>query len=269
MGTENRQVHVFIVSDATGATAERVINAALVQFEGIDPVFEKFPFVNTPEQMADILARAQGLDAIVIYSLVSEEIRQWINEQKHRYRIYLIDLLGPILKNLERLWDIIPKLRPGILGEVGEDTYRLAESIDFTLKHDDGQNIDTIGKADLILLGVSRTSKTPTSLYLACNHNLKVANVPIIKDVPLSDKITEVHAPIVGLTIEAKKLALIRGSRLLYTGSSAYADIDAIREEILYCNKIYRKIKRLQTIDVSHRPIEEIAKGILQTTRMF
>ena len=137
------------------------------------------------------------------------------------------------------------------------------------MKHDDGQNTDTIGKADLILLGISRTSKTPTSLYLACNHNLKVANVPIIKDVPLPEIITEAHAPIVGLTSEAKKLALIRGSRLLYTGSSEYADIETIREEILYCNRMYRKIRRLQTIDVTHRPIEEIAKGILQTTRMF
>ncbi len=269
MPEPKRQVHVFIVSDATGATAERVINAALVQFEEIQPVFEKFSFVKTAEQMADILDRAQELDAIVIYSLVSEEIRRWVLENRHRRRIYLIDLLGPILNNLQRLWDIIPKLRPGILSDVGEDSYRLAESIDFTLKHDDGQNTETIGRADLILLGVSRTSKTPTSLYLACNHNLRVANVPVLSGVSLPDAIYRVRVPVVGLTIEAKKLALLRTSRLLYAGPGNYADLDAIRAEILYCNKVFRNVRRLQTIDVTQRPIEEIAKAILHATRLI
>jgi regulator of PEP synthase PpsR (kinase-PPPase family) len=143
MQSEKRQVHVFIVSDATGATAERVINAALVQFEGIDPVFKKFSFVKTTDQMAEILDLAQDLDAIVIYSLVSQEIRKWIYANKRRWRIYLIDIIGPILKNLQRLWDVIPKLRPGILSGIGEETYHLADTIDYTLRHDDGQNIET------------------------------------------------------------------------------------------------------------------------------
>ena len=215
MQSEDRQVHVFIVSDATGATAERVINAALVQFDGISPVFKKFPFTKTTGQMADILTQAQELDAIVIYSLVSQEIRQWIRANRHEWRIYLIDILGPILKNMQRLWDIIPKLRPGILGGIGEETYRLADSIDYTLKHDDGQNIDTIGQADLVIVGLSRTSKTPTSLYLACNHNLKVANIPVIQDVPLPEAVQAVHAPVIGLRIEANRLALLRGKRFL------------------------------------------------------
>ncbi len=268
MQSHKRQVHVFIISDATGATAERVITAALVQFEGITPVFKKFPFVKSTDQMAEILGQAQTLNAIVIYSLVSQEIRQWIYTNKHHWRIYLIDIIGPILKNMERLWDIIPKLRPGILSGMGEETYRLADSIDFTLKHDDGQNTDTIGLADLVILGLSRTSKTPTSLYLACNHNLKIANVPILHDVPLPEKIYEVHAPVIGLTIEANRLALLRGKRLLYAGSSDYSDLHSIRNEILYCNKIYRKIKRLHTINVTHHSIEEIANAILHAARL-
>jgi len=268
MQSHKRQVHVFIISDATGATAERVITAALVQFEGITPVFKKFPFVKTTDQMAEILGQAQTLDAVVIYSLVSQEIRQWIYTNKHQWRIYLIDIIGPILKNMERLWDIIPKLRPGILTGMGEETYRLADSIDYTLKHDDGQNTDTIGLADLIILGLSRTSKTPTSLYLACNHNLKIANVPILHDVPPPEKIYELRAPVIGLTIEANRLALLRGKRLLYAGSSDYSDLPSIRTEILYCNKIYRKIKRLHTINVTHHSIEEIANAILHAVRL-
>jgi regulator of PEP synthase PpsR (kinase-PPPase family) len=188
---QKRHVYVFIVSDATGATAESVINAALVQFESITPIFKKFPFLKTTEQLSGILAHAQDLDAIVIYSLVSEEIRHWINVNKHRWKIYLIDIIGPILKDMQRLWDIIPKLRPGILNGIGEETYKLADSIDYTLRHDDGQNHETIGMADLIILGVSRTLKTPTSLYLACNHNLKIANVPILLEVPPSKEILD------------------------------------------------------------------------------
>ena len=269
MQTKKRQVHVFIVSDATGATAERVINAALVQFDGIAPVFKKFSFVKTTEQMAEIITQAQELDAIVIYSLVSEEIRKWIYANKHKWRIYLIDIIGPILKNMQRLWDVIPKLRPGILGGIGEETYRLADTIDYTLKHDDGQNIETIDLADLVILGLSRTSKTPTSLYLACNHNLKVANVPILCDVPPPDQIYDVRAPVIGLMIEANRLTLLRGSRFLSAESVEYSDLASIRSEILYCNKIYRKIRLLQTINVSHRSIEEIANSILRTVRLI
>ena len=269
MKGQKRQVYVFIISDATGATAERVINAALVQFEGITPVYKRFPFLKTTDQLSEILTHAQNLDAIVIYSLVSEEIRHWININKHRWKIYLIDIIGPILKDMQRLWDIIPKLRPGILDGIEKETYQLADSIDYTLKHDDGQNIETIGLADLVILGVSRTSKTPTSLYLACNHNLKIANIPILHEIPPPKEIYEIRVPVVGLMIEANRLALLRGERLLYTGSSDYNDLHNIRSEILYCNKIYRRIKTIQTIDVTHRPIEEIANAILRTVRLI
>lgn len=269
MRSEARQVHVFIISDATGATAERVINAALVQFDGIVPVFKKFPFVKTTDQMAEILTHAQDLDAIVIYSLVSQEIRHWIYTNKHQWRIYLIDIIGPILKNMERLWDIIPKLRPGILSDIGEETYHLADTIDFTLKHDDGQNIETIGLADLVILGLSRSSKTPTSLYLACNHNLKIANVPILRETPLPEKIYEIRAPVIGLRIEASRLALLRRKRLLSAYSNDYSDMQLIRSEILYCNKVFRGMKRLHTINVTHQSIEEIANAILRSVRLI
>ena len=219
--------------------------------------------------MAEIITQAQSLDAIVIYSLVSQEIRQWIYTSKHRWRIYLIDLLGPILKDMQRLWDIIPKLRPGILNGIGEETYQLANSIDYTLRHDDGQNVETIDQADMVILGISRTSKTPTSLYLACNHNLKIANVPIIYDTPLPEELYEIYAPVIGFTIEAKKLALLRGQRLLYAGSTDYSDLQSIRAEILYCNKIYRKFKWIHTVDVTYRPIEEIANAVLHAARVI
>jgi regulator of PEP synthase PpsR (kinase-PPPase family) len=181
MNPSKKKVNVFIVSDATGITAERVINAALVQFKDIEPIFEKFTYVKTKRQINDILSKAEALDAIVIYSLVSKELRAWIRPEMRKKGLNRIDLLGPLLIRMERLWNMIPAFRPGLLNGLTEDSIRLAESIDFTLKHDDGQGIETLGKADIIIHGISRTSKTPTSFYLSCNHGLKVANIPIIK----------------------------------------------------------------------------------------
>jgi len=152
-----KQVHVFVVSDATGMTAERVIRAALVQFSDIDPRFKKFTFVRERERIREILDSAERLQAIVIYSLASLETRKWLRAERRTRSVYTIDLLGPPLKLMEKLWNMVPDFRPGIFAGPDGETMRLAESIDFTLKHDDGQNIDSIDQAEIIILGISRT----------------------------------------------------------------------------------------------------------------
>jgi regulator of PEP synthase PpsR (kinase-PPPase family) len=263
MEPSKKKVNIFIVSDATGITAERVINAVLVQFKQIQPIFKKFSYVNTKTQIKDILSKAEELDAIVIYSIVSKELRSWIRPQMRKKGLYRIDLLGPLLVRMERLWNMIPTFRPGLLKGLTEDSLRLAESIDFTLKHDDGQGLETLGEADVIILGISRTSKTPTSFYLSCNHGMKVANIPIIKDIPLPKNIFALKKRKIGFTISPKKAAIIRQKRFLFTGESDYADIEYIREELLYSHKIFRKIKGLQVIDVTNSPIEEVAEKII------
>jgi [pyruvate, water dikinase]-phosphate phosphotransferase / [pyruvate, water dikinase] kinase len=263
MNPSKKKVNVFIVSDATGITAERVINAVLVQFKQIQPIFKKFSFVKTKTQIKNILNKAEELDAIVIYSIVSKKLRSWIRPQMRKKGLYRIDLLGPLLVRMERLWNIMPAFRPGLLRGLTEDSLCLAESIDYTLKHDDGQGIETLGEADIIILGISRTSKTPTSFYLSCNHGMKVANIPIIKDVPLPETIFTLKKRKFGFTISPKKVAIIRQKRLLYTGESDYADIEYIREELLYSHKIFRKIKGLQVIDVTNSSIEEVAEKII------
>jgi len=263
MSLPKRKVHVFIVSDATGITAERVMSAVLVQFKQIKPIFKRFPYIRTKEQIKDILARAEKLEAIVIYSLVSQELRTWIHTEKGKKSVQAIDLLGPLLGRMERLWNIIPAFRPGLLKGIGEESIRLAESIDFTLKHDDGQAIQTLGKADLIILGVSRTSKTPTSLYLSCNNNLRVANVPIILNVQPPKKIFTLKRRKVGFTIAPKRLAFIRQQRLKYAGATDYTDIMSIREELKYSHEIFRQISGLRVIDVTNSSIEEIANKIV------
>lgn len=263
MSPPKRTVHVFIVSDSTGMTAERAISAVLLQFKKIRPVFKRFPYIKTKGQVESILAQARERQGIVIYSLVSQELRKWLNQEKKKKDVYTIDLLGPLLKRMARLWNMIPAFRPGLLKGLGEESIRLAEAIDFTLRHDDGQAIETLGRADLIIVGVSRTSKTPTSLYLSCNNGLKVANVPIIPYVEPPKKIFTLKRRKVGLTIAPERLAFIRHKRLKYAGSMDYTDLSRIREELHYCQGIFKRIEGLQVIDVTHSSIEEVANKIM------
>jgi len=263
MSPPKQKVYVFIVSDATGITAERVISAVLLQFKQINPVFKRFPYITTKDQVEDILARARERQGIVIYSLVSPELRRWLNRKDKNGAISSIDLLGPLLKQMGKLWNMIPACRPGLLQGLDEESIRLAEAIDFTLKHDDGHGVGNLGKADVIVLGVSRTSKTPTSLYLSCNFGLKVANVPIIPNVVPPKKVFALKRRKVGLTISPERLAFIRQKRLKYAGSMDYTDLASIRQELAFCQGIFERINGLQVIDVTHSSIEEIANNII------
>jgi regulator of PEP synthase PpsR (kinase-PPPase family) len=267
MSLSKKKVHVFIVSDSTGMTAEMVINAVLVQFKEIKPIFKKFPYIKTKEQIKTILTKAEEVQGIVIYSLVLQELRNWLRTEKRKVNVYTIDLLGPIMDRVGRIWNLNPELRPGLLRGIGEESIRLAESIDFTLRHDDGQGSETLDKADLILLGVSRTSKTPTSLYLSCNNNLKVANVPIILGMNPPNKVFKAKNQRVGFTISPERLAFIRQKRLKYTEPSDYTDILKIRKELGYSHRIFSQIKDLLMIDVTNSSIEEIANKVVEGRR--
>lgn len=264
MSPPKKKVHVFIISDATGMTAEMVISAVLVQFKEIEPIFKRFPYIKTKEQIKAILTQAEAVQGIVIYSLVLQELRTWIRKEKRKMNVYTIDLLGPFMERIGRLWNVVPALRPGLLREIGEESIRFAESIDFTLKHDDGQGLETLEKADLIILGVSRTSKTPTSLYLSCNNGLKVANVPIIEGMKPPNRVFTVKTQKVGLTIAPERLAFIRQKRLKYAGSTDYTDISHVKKELEYSHRIFNQIKGLQVIDVTNSSIEEIANKVTE-----
>ena len=264
MSPPKKTVHVFIVSDATGLTAEMVITAVLVQFKGIKPVLKKFPYIRTREQIQTIMTQAASMKGIIIYSFVSQQLRSWIRTEKRKADVLAIDLLGPLLERIGKLWNMIPEFSPGLAKRIGEESIRLAESIDFTLRHDDGQAVESLDQADIVILGVSRTSKTPTSLYLSCNNNLKVANVPIIEGITPPKEIYDVHVQKVGLSISPERLAFIRERRMKYAGESAYHDISHIKNELEFCRRTFNKIKGLKIIDVTYSSIEEVANKILE-----
>ena len=258
-----KEIKVFILSDATGVTAERVIKAALLQFKDIEPRYQRQPYIEHTAQIDDILQQAEQTDGVIIYSLVSRRLREYLKKCRKRKNVYAIDLLGPLLKRIERQWNVMPTQQPGLLDPVGEASLRLAEAIEFTLKHDDGLGMATLQDADLLILGVSRTSKTPTSLYLSCNSGLRVANFPILLDVEPPGPILRVNVRKVGFTIMPEKVARIRSRRNILKGPSDYTDIDVIRREITFSHRIFRRIPGLQIIDVTNRSIEEIADQII------
>jgi len=265
MRLPRKRIHIFIVSDSTGATAEMVINAVLVQFKDVEPVFKKFPFIRTKEQIRAILIQAHEVKGVVIYSLVSQQLRAWVRKEKRLMDIYALDLLGPILDRIRKQWDLTPLLEPGLLRGIGEESLRLAESIDFTLKHDDGQGVETLEKADILILGVSRTSKTPTSIYLSCNEGLKVGNVPLIPDMRPPEKVfTLPKVQKIGFTISPERLAFIRQKRVKYGGMDYYLDETMIRNELAFSRRIFNQIKGLEIIDVTSSSIEEVASKIVE-----
>ena len=255
-------IKVFIVSDATGVTAERVIKAALLQFRDIVPSYQRHPYVEHTVQIDEIVRQAEHAGGVIIYSLVSRRLRDYLLACRKRKKVYAIDLLGPLLKRIERQWNVMPSLKPGLLNPVGEASLRLAESIEYTLKHDDGQGIETLREADLIILGVSRTSKTPTSLYLSCNSGLKVANIPILVGIEPPEELFNIKVRKVGFTITPEKVARIRIQRGIVPGATDYTDVQVIRKELLFSHKIFRRIPGLQVFDVTNRSIEEIAEKI-------
>ncbi len=260
-----KKVNVFIISDATGLTAEMLISAVLLQFREIEPVYRKFPYIKTREQITAIIDHARAAQGIMIYSLVSPELRLWIHKELRKLNLFAVDMLGPHLERIGKMWNLSPAFIPGRRRRVSEESIRLAESIDFTLRHDDAQGMDTIHDADIVLFGVSRTSKTPTSLYLSCNYTLKVANVPIIKGIEPPDVIFTLKMQTVGLTIAPERLAFIRERRMKYTYTSDYLDIACIEGELEYSRRIFSRIKGMQVVDVTYSSIEEVANKIIES----
>ena len=265
MAKAKKRLDVYVVSDATAITAERVISAVLVQFSRhIHPRLKRYPLVRTTKALRRILDLARRQGGIVAYSLVSREMREWIESQDEVAKIELVDIMGPLLDRMEMMLGVSPRLLPGLLGSIGDKSLRLAEAIDFTLSHDDGQGLSDLGRADLIIMGASRTSKTPTSLFLSCNHSLKVANVPLIPGVEPPAKLFNLKRPrMVGFTIDAQKLAHIRTRRYRGRSIEGYNDLSSIRKELAHCRRIFKRIAGITVMDVSDSSIEEIANHLV------
>ncbi len=263
----SRSVYIHLVSDATGTAAERMARAALVQFyKQFHSIFIRHPFVKSTTQINAILDEAEAKNGVVIYTMNDKDLREHLARQEAKRDLVMLDMLGPLFDKIGQRYKSQPLLSSGLLpNALGEKSLRLAEAIDFTLRHDDGQNLGTLGLADVILVGVSRTSKTPTSLYLSCHFGLKAGNVPIVMGLEPPPKLFTLKRPkMVGLSINPGKLASIRQGRFHRMMPDQYRNPSNITTELGYCEEVFDKIRRIKVIDVTDRPIEEVANLIME-----
>lgn len=259
-------ITIFILSDSIGETAEQVARAAASQFIGEKIQLRRYPYVRTKHQIENILAEARPHSALVLYTIVIEELRLYLIQRAVEYKVKTINVIGTVLEELAKLVHHNPEVKPGILHQIDNHYFDKISAIEFAVNYDDGKQVRGVEEADLILLGVSRTSKTPLSMYLALKY-YKVANFPIITNVPLPDVLFSLpKQKIVGLTADPERLNKMRQERLKLVGlrkESDYADIDKINQEIEYARGIMKHID-CKVFDVSKRAVEETATLILK-----
>ncbi len=258
--------YVFAVSDATGRTCETVVLAALSQFKTTQIVLETFSNIRTLQQVQDLFVRATEVNGVVIYTMASPELRHKITELGRLNGVPTVDILGPVLTRLSDLLEISPMAKAGLFNQLDSDYFKRIEAVDFSIKHDDGRGLDTIGNAEIVLLGVSRTSKTPVSIYLSY-RGWKVANIPIVLDEELPAGIHDIdQKKIIALTISPKRLEAIRRERQikLQAGEgSAYSDIEQIRREVLFALRQYEHWQ-WPILDATYKSIEETATEVMR-----
>jgi len=257
-------LNIFVVSDGTGTTAESVVTAVIVQFGAHRINVRRFSFVRTMDRLDEILDSAPRGKCILVYTLVSPEMREAVRERGEAKRLTLVDVMGPLLESLTGILRRSPRMEPGALVHDEEDLRGLAEAIHFTRAHDDGMGLDTVDRADLVILGVSRTGKTPTSIFLSC-RKLKVANVPVVLDRPFPERVLEAPVKKVGFHMDLDRLCQLRSERTKRFGPGGmggYASAGYILDEMEFCDRIYRRIPHLPVIDVTNRSIEETSEWI-------
>ncbi len=259
---------LLVVSDATGRTAEMVVRAALVQFQGAEVHLTIRPHVRTVEAVRAAVRAASKVRGLIVHTLVSPELRNRILTEGRAREVPTIDLLGPLLLRLEDLLRLQPMAKPGLFRDLDQEYRRRFEVVEFAVKHDDGQDPRGLVQADVVLVGVSRTSKTPLSMFLA-GRGLRVANVPVVYKLSLPQELTRVDARrVVGLTIKPERLLELRRARLQQMDTPPkfpYADPRQIWAELEYARELFAR-GGWPVVDVTDKSIEEVAAEALILT---
>ncbi len=261
-----RSVTAHVVSDSAGDTGELAVRAAAAQFHPLSVNIRRSAFIQSRESIDSVLAAAQADKGIVLYTLVIPYLRDHMVEQAARMKIAAIDLLGPLIDHLERALGHESRHEPGLNHVLDEDYFRKVEAVEFAVRYDDARDVSGILKADVVLVGVSRTSKTPLSMVLA-HKMFKVANVPLIPElVPPKELYLASPKKVIGLTINPDSLNAIRKERLKAIGlpdSAPYATSERIMKELEHARQVMNKIGCI-VIDVSNKAVEETASLILE-----
>ena len=268
----NEQFHIHLISDSTGETTLGVLKASIVQFEGVAAQEHIWPMVRSSAQMEQVIEGIRQNPGPVIFTLVSTRTRQPLIEQCARMNIPCVSVLDPIIECLGNYLNRKTVNRPGGQHTLNAEYFDRIEALNYVMAHDDGQAAQNMTEADLVLIGVSRTSKTPTSVYLANHYGLKTANVPFVPGIQLPNTVFELGGTfIVGLTASPARLVQIRRNRLLMLNQepkTAYVDIANVKAEIAEARKLFSR-HAWPVIDVTRRSIEETAAAIFQLYTRF
>ncbi len=257
--------HVHLVSDSTGETLTNVMKASVAQFDQIIPIEHFYALVRSPRQMQRVLDAVADAPGVVFFTILDETLRRTLELRCAELGLPCVAVLDPMLATLSRYIGLPVQQRIGAQRALDDHYYHRIEALDFAMAHDDGQQLDSLHQADVVLVGVSRTSKTPTTMYLA-HRGVRAANVPLVPGVPLPPQVQTLTAPlIVGLTATPDRLVTIRRNRLLGLRAdrdTAYVDGRAVRDEVVQAKRLF-KSKGWPMIDVTRRSVEETAAQIM------
>jgi [pyruvate, water dikinase]-phosphate phosphotransferase / [pyruvate, water dikinase] kinase len=257
---------LFTVSDGTGETALSIVRAVKVQFEHADIHIERFNKVRTRGVLENILERALERKATVVATLVDHELRVYFISRALQLGVHVVDVLFPLLETLSQQLGKRPSAIPGLLRQLDESYFRRVMAVEFTVRHDDGLSQHDMMEADIVLVGISRTSKTPLSMYLG-HKGYKVANIPLVPGTDVPKELHEVDQnKIIGLIIDPDRLTEIRSARVEALGTNTrggdYADHKKIFEELEWSREIFKRNKRWPVLDVTGKALEENAVEI-------
>ncbi|MGP4070100.1 pyruvate, water dikinase regulatory protein [Halobacillus sp. B29] len=261
----NKKETVFVVSDSIGETAELMVKAVASQFFGREVEIKHFSYVQDTQDINNVITNAKYSPSIIAYTIVLQDLKQYLDHRALEEGILAVDLMYPLMDAFSQTFNMQPNRQPGQMRKLDENYFKRVEAIEFAVKYDDGQEVRGLKQADIVLIGVSRTSKTPLSMYLA-NKQFKVANVPLIPELPPPQELYEIpRKKCVGLIISPEKLNDIRRERLKslgLTNAANYASLERIFEELECAQNIMKRIG-CPIIDVSNKAIEETADIIL------
>lgn len=259
---------LFVVSDATGETGERVLRAALVQFPEADVHIERFGGVRDRRRVEEIVLRAREQGATILHTLVSHDLRGLMLAECRRHAVDAMDLMGPVLDRLTVFLRTPPREKPGLFEQLREARMRSIEAVDFAFRHDDGQHTGDYDRAEIVLIGVSRTMKTPLCLYLA-HRGWFAANLPLVPGVPLPPAVDAVpQHRIFGLTMRPARLLELRTARARYLHMGGdYADLPRIRDELRHAERTFRE-RGWHVVDVTGKSVEEVARSMIDLRQL-
>lgn len=275
--TDNADVtfHLHLVSDSTGETVHGIARACVAQFEGVDPEEHQWPLVRSIGQLDKIIEKIKEKPGVVMYTLVNDDMRQHLHAACRKYRIPCISILDPVINFLVNYLGVKSKGQPGRQHMLDAEYFSRIDAMQFALAHDDGQGHWNLRDADVVLVGVSRTSKTPTCIYLA-NRGIKAANVPFVPNVKLPADLDDIVGDgsdgpfVVGLSKEPGSLVQLRKSRLRMIADDQetdYVDLDQVKAEVLSCRRLCAE-RGWPVLDVTRRSIEETAAAVIRLMEM-